>query len=118
MIRPNFSNSLLFLLIIDPRAAKGVKKQRKASYQQSLKRLQELETKIAQYKQKKPRSDLERPPQRGQSIPAGLNRPDPEEEDELDGNVTNLQFHELFFYNAFYQYFRRSRRRNVSSSFS
>ena len=95
-----------------------MKKQRKASYQQSLKRLQELETKIAQYKQKKPRSDLERPPQRGQSIPAGLNRPDPEEDDELDGNVTNLQFHEFFFYNAFYQYFRRSRRRNVSSSFS
>ena len=90
------SNSILFNFLDPSLKSKGVKKQRKASYQQSLKRLQELESKIAQYKQKKPRSDLERPPQRGQSIPAGLNRPDPEEEDELDGNVTNLQFHEFF----------------------
>ena len=83
------SNSIFFTFT-DPRLSKRVKKQRKASYQQSLKRLQDLETKIAQYKQKKPRSDLERPPQRGQSIPAGLNRPDPEEEEELDGNFTNM----------------------------
>lgn len=73
-------------LLHDPRAPKGVKKQRKASYQQSLKRLQELETKIAQYKQKKPRNE-ERPPQRGQSIPAGLNRPDPEDDPSLDEEV-------------------------------
>jgi len=40
-------------LVNDPRAPKSVRKQRKSSYQQSLKRLQELEAKLNQMKLKR-----------------------------------------------------------------
>ncbi len=69
-------------LLHDPRAPKSVRKQRKSSYQQSLKRLQELEVKVNNLKHQQQQQKRSKQPrlvqanQRGVSIPEDLNNHD------------------------------------------
>ena len=86
-------------LVNDPRAPKSVRKQRKSSYQQSLKRLQELEAKLNQMKLKRASSNkLMGPPpaappkpRLGISVPEDLDQQDLDEtqaDDEVDQTLS------------------------------
>lgn len=65
-------------LVNDPRAPKSVRKQRKTSYQQSLKRLQELEAKVNNLKHQQKRTKQPRlvNNKKGLSVPEDLNHED------------------------------------------
>ena len=87
-------------LVNDPRAPKSVRKQRKSSYQQSLKRLQELEAKLNQMKLKRAASSssnkqmmMAPPPKQrlGVSVPEDLDHDDLDQtqaDDEVDATLS------------------------------
>lgn len=76
-------------LVNDPRAPKSVRKQRKTSYQQSLKRLQELETKVNNLKHQQQQQKRSKQPRLlvNKSVPDGLNHQEDLDDKEADDEV-------------------------------